>query len=137
MRSVGAMAGVASVVVLLAPGCGQNDGKAPASADEPLRRANFRSLAARDFLVTCSGGAARAETVAAIRRHEELIQLGAAKDAGHVLALGANDWAAIRRHDDRPRCAAGEAAWRAAFDDYDRTLDALAGRIADYREGAQ
>lgn len=117
-------------------GCGRDADSKAGNAD-PVRRASFRSLAARDFLVGCSGGAGRPETAAAIRRHQELIQLGAAKEAGHVLALGENDWAAIRRHDDRPRCAPGEAAWRAAFADYDRALDALAGRIADYPESAQ
>jgi len=131
------MAGMASAAMLLAPGCGGSGGKAPASAGEPLRRANFRSLAARDFLIGCDGGAARAETAAAVRRHEELIQLGAAKEAGYVLALGENDWAAIGRHDDRPRCAPGEDAWRVAYRDYDRTLDVLAGRIAAYRGSAQ
>jgi hypothetical protein len=130
------MAGMASMAVLLAPGCG-GAGKAPTSADEPLRRANFRSVAARDFLIGCSGGAARAETAAAIRRHEELLQLGAAKDAGYVLALGENDWAALRRHDDRAGCAPGEPAWQAAYADYDQTLDLLAARIADYPGEAQ
>jgi hypothetical protein len=131
------MAGMASMAMLMAPGCGGGGGKAPISADEPLRRANYRSLAARDFLVTCDGGAERSETAAAVRRHEELVQLGGAKDAGYVLALGENDWAAMSRHDDRATCARGEAAWHAAFADYDRALDVLAGRIADYRESAQ
>ena len=123
---------MASAAMLLAPGCGGEETKAAPSTDEPLRRANFRSLAARDFLATCPGGAGRPETVAAVRRHDELIQLGLGKDAGHVLALGENDWQALKRHDDRAPCAPGEAPYRAALTAYGQALDGLAGRIADH-----
>ncbi len=121
------MAGMASL--LLAPGCGGN----PNAADEgqdPIRLANFRSLAARDFLFSCPGGRARPETATQVARHEELKQLADRTDAGRALALGENDWAAIRRHDDRSPCAPGDAPYRAALAAFGGTLDLLAGRIA-------
>lgn len=124
-------AGVVSAVLLFAPGCADEPQDKAAPAD-PVRGANFRSLAAHDFLITCPGGATRRETAAAVRRHAELIQLGMRKDAGHVLALGENDWNALRRHDERAPCAPGEAPYRRALAAYDQALDALAGRIADH-----
>jgi len=136
MKGSGAMAGMASAAMLLAPGCGGGAGKAPASADEPLRRASFRSLAAREFLFSCPGGAARGETRAAIARHEELKQLALGKDAGHAVALGENDWAGLRRHDERGPCAPGDKAYFEALAAFRGALDTLAGRIADHRGAA-
>lgn len=126
------MAGMASAAMLLAPGCGSGASKSSPSADEPVRRANFRSLAARDFLLTCAGAAMRGETRGAAARHEELKHLGVAAEAGHALALGENDWAGLRRQDRRASCAAGEAPYRAALAAYGRSLDALAARLADH-----
>lgn len=134
MRAAGAMAGMASAAMLLAPGCGREDKAAP-SADEPLRRANFRSHAARELLIGCSGGEDRAETAAATGRHGELIQLGVAKRAEQPLALGENDWNAVRRYDRRGRCRPGEPAYAAALAAYRASLDTLAARIADHGSG--
>lgn len=119
--------------MLLAPGCGREpDRKAP-SNDEPVRRAAFRAAIAGDFLSSCPGGLGRAETQRQIQRHGELGELGARKRAGHALWLGRNDYDALGRHSDRGRCRPGEPAYRAALADYGAALDALAGRIADYR----
>ncbi|HST36974.1 MAG TPA: hypothetical protein VLK25_10150 [Allosphingosinicella sp.] len=131
MRPAAAMAGMASAAMLLAPGCGAAPKSSP-SADEPVRRANFRSLAARDFLLSCAGAAGRGETRIATARHEELKQLGVGAEAGHALALGENDWAGLQRHDRRAPCAAGETPYRAALAAYGRSLDALAARLADH-----
>ena len=95
------------------------------------------AMAARDLLMSCAGAARRAETAAAVARHDELKQLGYRKEAGHALWLGENDWAAVRRHDERPPCGAGEAPYRAALAAFDARLDSLAGRIADFDGGAQ
>ena len=127
-----ATAGMVSAAVLLAPGCGQGERKA-ASAGEPVRRAAFRAMIARDFLASCPGGAMHAGTLRQAERHAELKELGAAKRAGHALWLGENDHAGLAAHGTRAPCAAGEAAYRAALADYGATLDALAGRIAEYR----
>ena len=137
MKAAGAMAGMASAVMLLAPGCGTGDPETSDSAGAPLRRASFRAVVARDFLMSCAAGARRAETAAAAARYDELKQLGYRKEAGHALWLGENDWAAIRRHDERPPCGAGEAPYRAALAAFDARLDALAGRIADFDGGTQ
>lgn len=132
MRAAAAAAGMVSAAMLFAPGCGAGVGKPGPSADEPVRRANFRSLAARDFLMTCAGAPARGETRAEVARHEELEQLGIGAEAGHALALGENDWAGMRRRDRRAPCAAGEAPYRAALAAYARSLDTLAARIVDH-----
>ena len=131
MRPAAAMAGMASAAMLVAPGCGTAPRSNP-GADEPVRRANFRSLVARDFLLTCGGASARRETRTAMARHEELKQLGLGAEAGHALALGENDWIGLRRHARRAPCAAGEAPYRAALAAYGNSLDALAGRLADH-----
>jgi len=133
MRAAAATAGMLSAAVLLAPGCGQTERKA-SSNDEPVRRAAFRSMIARDFLASCPGAGARPETARQAQRHAELKQLGARKGAGHALWLGENDHGGLARHDDRRPCAAGEAAYRGALGGYGATLDALAGRIAEYRQ---
>ena len=103
------MAGMASAAMLLAPGCGTAP-KSNSSADEPVRRANFRSLVARDFLLSCAGASARGETRTAMARHEELKQLGVGAEAGHALALGENDWAGLKRHERRARLRRGGGA---------------------------
>ena len=97
MRAGAAKAGMASAAMLLAPACGRRRrGEGLGAADEPVRRANFRSLAARDFLLGCAGGAARAETRAPDRSgFQELKRFARGKGADHALALGANDWAGL------------------------------------------
>jgi len=132
MRAAAATAGMLSAAVLLAPGCGGGSPSGPGAADEPLRRASFRSLAARDFLVTCPGGASRPETIRQIGRLGELKQLAARKQAGHAVWLGENDWAAVARYSDREPCEAGEEAYGQALAAFSGTLDALAARIAEY-----
>ena len=130
MRVAGA-AGMLSAAVLLAPGCG------PPARDqersEPVRRASFRSLAARDFLATCPGAAGRPETARQEERLEELKQLAIRKGAGHAVWLGENDWAAVARYRDREPCQAGAQAYGEALAAFGATLDDLAGRIADHR----
>ena len=48
-------------------------------------------------------------------------------------ASGENDAAAVNRVTAAERCGPGEAARRAALAAYSRSLDALAGRLAEYR----
>jgi len=115
-------------------GCdGAADTRAP-SREEPVRRAAFRSLVARDFLASCPGGGARAEMLGESGRHEELKGLAARKGAGRAVWLGENDYAAVRPHADREPCEPGEERYREALAAYRGTLDELAGRVAEYRE---
>ena len=131
MRGRAATAGMLSAAALLSPGCGGE--KAPdGEAAEPVRRATFRSLAARDFLLTCPGAARRAETARQSERLEQLKQLAIRKDAGRAIWLGEADWAGVSRYRDREPCPPGEEAYGEALAAYSGTLDTLAGRIADY-----
>jgi hypothetical protein len=120
-----------SAAVLLAPGCGSEPPSSP-SREEPVRRATFRSLAARDFLATCAGGPGRPETAHQDARLAELKQLAARKEAGQAVWLGENDWAAVSRYSDREPCALGEQAYGEALAAYSGALDTLAARIAAY-----
>lgn len=127
-----ATAGAITAAVLLAPGCG---GAAPGAKDEdePVRRAAFRSLVARDFLLTCPAGAGRRETEYHVGRFDELKLLAARKGAGNAVWLGENDWAGLSRYGDREPCAAGEEAYAQALAAYSAALDRLAGAIAEDR----
>ena len=120
-----------SAAVLLAPGCGDEP---PGESGEPVRRASFRSLAARDYLLSCPGAASRAETERQSARLEELKQLAIRKGAGRAIALGENDWAAVARYDEREPCGSGEDAYGEALAAFGGTLDELAGRIADHSQ---
>jgi len=122
---------VAMAAILFAPGCGGGQDK-PAASD-PLRRASYRSFAARDFLLGCAGAAARAETRGEVERLGELNRFAVEKGATASLQLAANEWAAIAPHDTRAPCAPGEAAYRAALADFSRSLDDLAAGIREYR----
>ncbi len=127
-----ATAGMLSAAILLAPGCTE-DMRAE-KADDPVRGAAFRSLAARDHLLSCPGSAGRRETRFHQSRLEELKQLAARKPAGAALWLGENDWAGVARYSDRPPCAVGEAAYAEALSAFSAALDRLARAIADHRE---
>jgi len=133
MIASAARAGMLSAAILLTPGCGEEDKAAAENGFEPVRRATFRAMSARDFMVNCPGGAARGETAAQVRRLEELKQLAIRKEAGRAIWLGENDWAAVARYSDREPCEAGEEAYREALADFMGTLDELAGRIAEFR----
>ena len=121
-----------TAAVLLAPGCGERTAPPP-SRDEPLRRAGFRSLAARDFLLSCPDAGTRREVAYQAARHEELKQLAARNGAAETVALGENEWAGVSRHSRPEACADGEEAYRQALAAYGGALDTLAGRIAEYR----
>ena len=124
-------AGMLSAAMLLAPGCGGTS--APeASRDEPLRRAGFRSLAAREYLASCPGAESRPEMTPQAVRHDELKQLAARSGAGEAIALGENEWAGVSRHSPPEPCPPGEEAWRQALARYGGSLDTLAARIADH-----
>ena len=131
MRKAAATARMVTAAVLLAPGCGER--AAPPSRDEPLRRAGFRSLAARDFLLSCPDAGARREVAYQAARHEELKLLAARNGAGETVTLGENEWAGVSRHSRPEACADGEEAYRQALAAYGGALDTLAGRIAEYR----
>ena len=132
MRSAAATAGMLSAAVLMAPGCGSSSAPDQARA-EPVRRASFRSLVARDFLISCPGSAGRSETAFQSARLDELKQLAIRKGAGRAIGLGENDWAAVSRYDEREPCLAGEEAYGEALAEFGGTLDALAARIAEYQ----
>ncbi|WP_129790848.1 hypothetical protein [Sphingosinicella sp. CPCC 101087] len=131
MRAATATAGMVSAAVLLAPGCGSSP-ESSTSRDEPVRRATFRSLAARDHLATCSGGSRRPETLYQVERLEELKQLAARKEAAQAVWLGENDWAGVARYARREPCKPSEAAYADALAEFSGSLDRLAGRIAEY-----
>ena len=132
MRAAAATAGVVSAAILFAPGCGGCSGNGQSDSD-PLRRASFRTLAARDYLLGCPGGGERLETRRQIERLSELNRFAAEKGALQSLQLAANDWAGLGPHDARTPCAPGEAAYRAALADFSGRLDELAAGIAEYR----
>lgn len=120
--------------ILFAPGCGEKPEAPSSNPMEPLRRATFRALAARDFLSSCPGGPTRAESLVQFGRHEQLKQLALAKQAGQAIWLGENDWAGVARYSRREACQAGEEEYREALVGLTSALDVLAGRIAAYRE---
>lgn len=133
MRKAAAAAGMVSAAIFFAPGCGGGaDNKAAAS--DPVRRASFRSLAARDFLVTCAGGPARIETRRQLERMDELNRFAFEKGAMTSLQLAANDWAGLSRHDTRGRCPPGEPAYAAALTDFSARLDQFAASIGEYAQ---
>jgi hypothetical protein len=118
-----------SAAILLAPGCGQR-AEPRSSKEEPVRRAAYRAVLARELLDSCPAGAAPASEAV---RYDELKRLAMQGGAGHALWLGENDAAAVNRVKAAERCGAGAAPRRAALAMYSRSLDALAGRIAEYR----
>ena len=130
MRNAAAAAGVVSAAILLAPGCGDRTGN-KADASDPVRRASFRSLAARDFLFSCAGGRGRLETRRELERMDELNRFAFEKGAMPSLQLAANDWAGLSRHDTRGRCPPGEAAYLAALTDFSVRLDQFAASIGE------
>ena len=116
--------------------CGDSNGFS-VSREEPVRRATFQAMIALDVLLSCPAGARqeglrRAERYQA-ERYGALTQLGAEKGAGHAIWLGENDHAALAPHGERETCLPGEEGYRAALAGYSASLDALAGRIAEYR----
>ena len=133
MRKAAAAAGVVSAAILFVPGCG-GDTDNKAAAGDPVRRASFRSLAARDYLFTCAGGPARAETRRQLERMDELNRFAFEKGAMPSLQLAANDWAGLSRHDTRGPCAPGEAAYQAALTDFSTRLDQLAASIGEHSQ---
>jgi hypothetical protein len=120
-----------SAAILLGPGCADDAAPQP-SKDEPLRRAGFRSLAAREFFASCPGAASGRDMGYQASRHEELKQLAARSGAGDPVALGENEWAGLSRNSPPERCEAGDEAYRLALAQYRGALDTLAARIADH-----
>jgi hypothetical protein len=128
MKAGAAAAGMLSAVMLLAPGCERRAEKAD-SREEPVRRAAYRSLLARDLLAGCPAGGVPAGERA---RYDELKRLASQRQAGHAIWLGENDFASVRRFPAGERCGPGDAARAAALAAYSYSLDALAGRIAEF-----
>jgi hypothetical protein len=123
---------VAMAAILWAPGCGSALPKA--ATVDPVRRASFRSLAARDFLFTCAGGPGRADTRRQVERMGELYRFAYGKGAGQSLWLAQNEWAGLAAHDDRAPCAPGEESYRAALAAFSARLDELAASIREVRQ---
>jgi hypothetical protein len=128
MRGAAAAAGVVSAAILFSPGCGGGADNKAAPGD-PVRRASFRSLAARDFLLGCPGGAERPGTREQLDRLNELNRFAMDKGATRSLQLAANDWAGLSRYDTGGRCAPGEPAYRAALTGFSARLDDYAASI--------
>jgi hypothetical protein len=129
MRNAAATAGMLSAAILLAPGCERRP-EPRNSREEPVRRATYRAVLARELLDSCP---ASGEPGGEATRYEELKRLALQTGASHALWLGENDAAAVNRVTPPERCAPGEAARRAALIAYSRALDGLAGRLAEYR----
>lgn len=120
-----------SAAVLAAPGCGGPAAEGAPAAEE-VRRAAYRSFAARARLAACDGPGVRAQADYEDRRLQELRRLAAEKQAGQAFWRGQNEWSAVARAAEPPPCPAEEGPARLAA--YSRRLDALAGAIAEYRE---
>ena len=130
MRSAAATAGMLSAAILLAPGCERRP-EPRNSKEEPVRRAAYRAVLAREVLDSCPAGGTPASEA---ERFQELKRLAAQSGAGYALWLGENDVAATARISaPGARCGPGEAPRQAALVAYSRSLDTLAGRIAEYR----
>jgi hypothetical protein len=129
MRSAAATAGMLSAAILLAPGCERRP-EPRNSKEEPVRRAAYLAVLARELLDTCPAGGVPANEAA---RYDELKRLAVQTGADHAVWLGENDAAAVNRVTPVERCGPGPAAQRAALVAYSRSLDSLAGRLAEYR----
>lgn len=129
MRGAAATAGMLSAAILLAPGCERRP-EPRSSKEEPVRRAAYLAVLARELLESCPAGGTPASEA---ERYQELKRLAAQSGAGYALWLGENDVAATARVSAPARCAAGEAPRQSALIAYSRSLDTLAGRIAEYR----
>ena len=129
MKGAAATAGMLSAAILLAPGCERRP-EPRNSKEEPVRRAAYLSILARELLDSCpAGGVPTGEAT----RYGELTRLAVQSGAGHAIWLGENDATAISRVSPARTCAAGEPARQAALATYSRSLDVLAGRIAEFR----
>lgn len=124
-----ATAGMLSAAILLVPGCERRP-EPRNSKEEPVRRAAYLTVLTRETLDSCAAGGAPASEAG---RYEELKRLAAQKGAVHAFWLGENDAAAVDRVTAGEACGSGEAARQAALASYDRSLDALARRIAEFR----
>ncbi len=129
MRKAAATAGMLSAAILLAPGCERRP-EPRNSKEEPVRRAAYLAVLARDLLDSCPAGGAPAGEAS---RYGELKRLAVLGGAGHAIWLGENDAAAVNRVSPATRCGPGDAARQTALIAYGRSLDTLAGRIAEYR----
>lgn len=129
MRGTAATAGMLSAAILLAPGCERRP-EPRNSKEEPVRRATYRAVLARELLDTCPAGGAPASESA---RFDELKRLAVQTGADHAVWLGENDAAAVNRVTAGERCGPGAAPRQAALVAYSRSLDSLAGRLAEYR----
>lgn len=131
MKGAAATAGMLSAAALLSPGCGSGEEQnGTGEANEPLRWATFRVLAARDFLATCPDGVGRPEPIRAAERFDELRRFAARKGAARALWLAENDYGGVARHGGREPCEAGNAAFDKALAALNGALDELGGRIA-------
>ena len=111
-----------SAAILLAPGCG-GGAENKAAAGDPVRRASFRSLAARDFLLGCPGAAERPTRGEQLERLGELNRFAFEKGAMPSLQLAANDWAGLSRLDTRAALRAGRAGLCGGAGRFRRRLD--------------
>jgi hypothetical protein len=123
-----------SAAMLLAPSCGGRPDPKAASREEPVRRAAYKSLLARDLLASCRAVGGESVPPAESARYDELKRLAFQAGAGHAIWLGENDFAAVRRVSPAERCGPGAAARSAALAAYGGALDGLAGRIAEFRQ---
>lgn len=123
-----------SAAMLLTPGCAPDTGAdRPAAADERLRWAAFRSLAARDRLLSCPGSAARIHTMRQADRFTQLKAFAHGKDADRAMWLAENEWNGVSRVAGRGSCGPAEEDYRQALRAFSDSLDVLGARIGEYR----
>lgn len=131
-----ATAGLLSAAVLLAPSCSRAGEQAEPEAHDPLRRAAYRVLVARDLLLSCGAAAGEADVRRELARLDQLRSFALAKDAGQALWLAENDRNAVRIASTPQSCASGTAAYRDALAGFSASLDRLAAEIVAFPEGA-
>src|SRR5689334_15625441 len=111
MKGAAATAGMLSAAILLAPGCERRP-EPRNSKEEPVRRATYRAVLARELLASCPAGGVPAGEAS---RYGELTRLAVQSGAGHAIWLGENDAAAVNRVTPPTHCAAGETPRQAAL----------------------
>lgn len=132
MKAAAATAGMLSAAVLLSSGCGRGDDRGQGGdAEDPVRLAAFRVLAARDFFASCPGAAGRIELASANQRFDELRRFAIRKGAGRSLWRAENDYAGLSRHGGREPCGAGDAEFGQALASLNGALDVFGGRVAE------
>jgi hypothetical protein len=132
MRATAATVGIVSAAVFLGPGCDQPDQVLDTEQGAALRRAAFKSFAARDRLTACGSLAARQEAAMEVERFEELQRFAQRRTpaAAHAVWRARNEWNALAGRGAAPGCGGYEAALGA----FRGSLAEFGERIKDFQE---